>query len=586
MPAVEKIMGKIRIMLVKSDKAVLGVQAGFLLLCVCLAALVLPGIYSPQILPDEYGYWAWAADFAGRDWSGVSGTCSYYAFGYGILLMPLFALISDPVWLYRTAVFLNFVFLYAGFLLLFYLLKSGPLKGRKALAAGAAGTVMCYTAYLTYAQTTLTEELLTFLYLLLAVLLYRYLQNAQEGNRQGHLMLIGACALLTAGYMYLVHNRTIGILLVTVLFLPAVSFGRDRRTGLAVLILALSFAAVFWYLGTAGLNAHVAEIGTQEYGELANISSYAGQIQKLALLFSFRGIGQLLAGLTGKLFYLGVASFGLYYWGIAFLVKGFWKKKDPFFLWLLLSHGSALAISCIFHLDTDRVDGLLYGRYHENTLPVILACGILALFQIKKPKKYCLLLLSLLTAQILCLILAVQFGHYPYMNRGSMTGMTAAYVWAKGYDTITLLYGWLYGGLGGCALLFLTRFRKKTGLLLAAAVFWLFLTGWNTRYTVLNLVEYQREEAEFAARIRELAGEGKDNIVCFDADIGKESFALQYLLKDYTLRLEDAADEEKWKEADIIITVSGSDGEAAMAGREEWEKRPALSVFTTYIRKD
>lgn len=575
----------------KRDKAVLGIQVVFLLLCFCLAILVLPGLYSPHILPDEYGYWSRAASFAGRNWSSVSGTCSYYAFGYGILLMPLFALISDPVWLYRTAVSLNFVLLYAGFLLLFYLLKSGPLKGRKALAAGTAGTVMCYTAYLTYAQTTMTEELLTFLYLLLAVLTYRYIQNirvcsAQTKSGQGRSFLLEIGILLTAGYMYLVHNRTVGILLVTVLFLPAMSFVKKKRKSLVVLILALLFAAVFVYLGAAGLNSQVAEIGTQEYRELANGNSYAGQIQKLAYLFSLQGIGQLLSGLIGKLFYLGVASFGLYYWGIAFLVRGVWKKKDPFFLWLLISHGSALAISCISSLGTSRVDGLLYGRYHENTLPVILACGILALFQIKRPKKYFFILLSLLTAQILCLILTVQFGHYPYMNRVSMTGMTPAYVWAKGYDTITLLYGWIYGGLGGCALLFLTRNGKKKGILLMVAGLWLFLTGCNTRYIILSSVEYRREEAGFMAQIRELAKEGKDSIVCFNADIGKEGFVLQYLLKDYTLHLVNTADEEKWEEADMILTVSGSEGETAMIGRDEWERKPAFSVFTMYIKKD
>ncbi len=591
MPAVEKSMRKIRIMLAKCDKSALGIQAGFLLLCVCLALIVLPGIYSPQILPDEYGYWSRAAGFAGRDWSSVSETCSYYAFGYGILLFPLFVLTSDPVWLYRAAVLMNFVFLYAGFLLLFYLLKCGPLKGRKGLAAGTAGTVMCYTAYLTYAQTTMTEELLTFLYILLTVLTYRYIQDTGAGSAEtksgrGRRLLLLAGILVTAGYMYLVHNRTVGILLVTVLFLSAISYGRDKRMGLAVLILTSLFAAAFFYLGAVGLNRQVAEIGTQEYRELANGNSYAGQLWKLPFLFSFQGIGQLLAGLTGKLFYLGVASFGLYYWGIAFLVRGFWKKKDPFFFWLLISHGSALAISCVSSLGTSRVDGLLYGRYHENTLPVILACGILALFQIKKPKKYLLILLSLLTAQILCLILTVRFGHYPYMNQGSMTGMTPAYVWAKGYDTITLLYGWIYGGLGGSALLFLTRRGKKAGILLMAAGLWLFLTGCNIRYITLDSVAYQREEARSLAQIRELAEEGRNSIVCFDADIGKERFALQYLLKDHTLLLVNAADEEKWKEADMIITVSGSAGEAAMIGKDEWERKTALPVFTIYIRKD
>lgn len=591
-----KIMEKIRAMVSKSDKAVLGVQTGFLLLYICLAVLVLPGIYRPQILPDEYGYWAWAAEFAGRDWSDISGNCSYYSFGYGILLLPLFALISDPVWLYRTAVLINFLLLYAGFLLLYYLLKTGPLKSRKVLAAGIAGTVMCYTAYLTYAQTTMAEELLTFLYILLAVWMYRYIQNIREGSAAGrmrsghvsfgHSLLIGAGILLTAGYMYLVHNRTVGILLVTALFLPALTFAENKRAGLAVLLPVLFSVLVFFYLGAAGLDRHVAEIGTQGYRELANGNSYAGQLGKLPFLFSLQGIGQLLAGLAGKLFYLGVASFGLYYWGIAFLVRGFWKKRDPFFLWLLLSHGSALAISCISTLGTNRLDGLLYGRYHENTLPVILACGILAVLQIKRPRQYFLILVSLLTSGILCMIVMVMTGNYHYMNKGSVTGLFPAYIWAKSYDTITLLYGWLYGILGGGVLLFLAHLGKKRRILLATAGLWIFLTGYNTRFMILDAVEYQREEAGLVSQIREEAKEGKDRIVCFDVGMEKESFVFQYLLKDYKLQLVSVTNEEEWKEADIIITVSGSEGEAAMIGKEEWERKPSDSVFTIYVRKD
>ena len=61
------------------------------------------------LFPDEFGYWASAARWAGYDWSDVAGLGSYYSFGYGVLLLPLLKLISDGILLYRAAVGMNMV---------------------------------------------------------------------------------------------------------------------------------------------------------------------------------------------------------------------------------------------------------------------------------------------------------------------------------------------------------------------------------------------------------------------------------------------------------------------------------------------
>ena len=57
--------------------------------------------------PDEFGYWASAANWIGYDWSGLTALNSYYSFGYSLLLVPVLKICSGAVMAYRTAVALN-----------------------------------------------------------------------------------------------------------------------------------------------------------------------------------------------------------------------------------------------------------------------------------------------------------------------------------------------------------------------------------------------------------------------------------------------------------------------------------------------
>ena len=58
---------------------------------------ILLGIYQYGIgkicgftmVPDEFGYWASAAENVGYDWSEVASLGSYYSFGYSFVLTPI-----------------------------------------------------------------------------------------------------------------------------------------------------------------------------------------------------------------------------------------------------------------------------------------------------------------------------------------------------------------------------------------------------------------------------------------------------------------------------------------------------------------
>ena len=60
-----------------------------------------------SIYPDEFGYWASAAQTLGYDWSATAALGSYYSFGYGMILTPILWLFRNGRLAYQAAVAVN-----------------------------------------------------------------------------------------------------------------------------------------------------------------------------------------------------------------------------------------------------------------------------------------------------------------------------------------------------------------------------------------------------------------------------------------------------------------------------------------------
>ena len=67
-------------------------------------------LYGPIIMPDETGYWAAGAYFAGCDWQGVMRLSPYYGVGYGLFLAPVIAIFREPLAIYHAAIIENVIF--------------------------------------------------------------------------------------------------------------------------------------------------------------------------------------------------------------------------------------------------------------------------------------------------------------------------------------------------------------------------------------------------------------------------------------------------------------------------------------------
>lgn len=532
---------------IKEEKIPYAILAGFLCLWAILAVNAVCEACGPLILPDEFGYWAHAANMVGMDWREVVSKYSWYSFGYGFLMLPIMKLVPNPIAAYRVLTSINFLFLGISPLLVFQTLSCICGKQDRKKLAMISGAAMLYVSYLTYAHTTMTESILTFLYVLLAYELCRWFTRKSVGN----FVLV----LFTVGYMYTVHMRTIGILLAAAVFLclPVLLEGQRQAGKKALWIAVVGFVVVLvLFLQNVGKTGLINSVGSESYKAMTRGNDYAGQWSKIRFLFSIKGIGYFFAGFFGKIFYLGCATFGLYYWGMAYLLKRAkelfsslrrkeaYDKENWLYLWFLLSHVAALLITTVYVMRTNRLDGILYGRYHENTLPFITAFGIAALLAQPKVKKRILWLIGLSSAGFFFIYMLLGTGQIVYTNRHSITGILYALALADFYDSKTILYAYFGAVLGGMLLLGLSALQgaRQRWLLAGMIGLQLAIAAFSVNFLIRPANENQREDMEGIRQAKQLADKRNVEEFCYlYRGATKDICTIQYTLWDTSLHL-------------------------------------------------
>ena len=326
--------------------------------------------YGFSIFPDEFAYWSYAARFAGYDWSDVNALAPYYSYGYSLILIPIFAFCRDAVIAYRIAVSINFLLLFFALIALAGIVKRMVPDKKMPIA-------------LFYTQMTLTEILIFALYIAAGSVLYHYLEN----NRLSTLILL----MLILIYLYTVHMRTVGVLLAAMIVVTMHILFRGNRIwhilaalGVTLLLFAAAdflkqMAFVYVY---AGINQ-----------ELAAFNDYGGQMEKVRYILSLEGFYDLLISLAGKVLYLGLATWGLFYWGVYGLVrqalallrnikKRVSAKPQQFFaVFVLLTVAAQIVIATIYLLTLGEIGDYTYGRYSEMVIPFVMVWGFVVLWR-------------------------------------------------------------------------------------------------------------------------------------------------------------------------------------------------------------
>ncbi len=338
--------------------------------------------YGFSIFPDEFAYWSYAARLAGYDWSDVTALAPYYSYGYSLILIPIFVFCKDAVTAYRIAVSINFLFLFLAMVALAGTMKRMMPDKKMPIVLFSALTVLL-PCNLFYTQMTLTEVFLVALYIAAGSVLYRYLEN----NRLSTLLLL----MLILIYLYTVHMRTVGVLLAAMIVVTIHIFlrGDKRWHVLAALGAALALFAAADFLKQ---QAFVYVYGGINQ-ELVAANDYSGQMEKIRSVLSLEGFYDLLISLAGKVLYLGLATWGLFYWGIYGMVRQAFallrnikkhvsaKPQQFFAVFVLLTVAAQIVIGTIYLLTLGEIGDYTYGRYSEIVIPFVMVWGFAVLWK-------------------------------------------------------------------------------------------------------------------------------------------------------------------------------------------------------------
>lgn len=368
--------------------------------CLLLFAFIIFGIfgygigkiYGMSIYPDEFGYWANAAQAVGYDWREAVSLGPYYSYGYSILLFPILKFSRDGVTVYRTAVFVN-VLMQAGapFLAWGIYRRLFPLIAEE-YCLMAAGMAALYPVWSFYSQMTLTESMLCFLYLLGCYLFVRCLES-------GSTVTLGVTTVLFI-YMYTVHMRTIGILAAFLITLLVMSWQRQERYGGAAGILLLAGCGIT--LTALGKRYVSGSVYAMSGAELRAVGEYGSKLHLLTEILTGERTVSFLLGCAGKLYYLFMASFGMLIPAAFCLTQRLnemitsarHKERVPwrnfFALFAALSILGQFAVTALYMSGNGRLDAVFYGRYNEYLIPLMIGLGALELLRKGNFRRHCL----------------------------------------------------------------------------------------------------------------------------------------------------------------------------------------------------
>lgn len=360
----------------------------FIILIFCFFQISIHKICGFSIYPDEFGYWACAAQMLGWDWSGTAALGSYYSYGYSLLLLLFLRAFHDGVTAYRAAIAANMLLQCGAAGILWKIFERLSLaenaEEKRMQTVLAVGIAIFYPPWLFYMQMTMAEALLMFLYVLVCYQILRFVEKPG---------VAGAAFLgLSLAYMYFVHMRTVAVVIAAVLTLMLyVRHVPAARKKLAVTLLVLTTGVV---CGLWMKERIMDTVYAAADAEMLAVNSYAGRLGRLQYLLTFQGIKDFFISAAGKLYYLIVASFGLLIPAVSVCLKGtgkvfrrsfskqereLAKGSEYFCLFCLLSLIGQTLITVVTTTRPDRLDVFIYGRYSEHLLPVFMGTGLLAL---------------------------------------------------------------------------------------------------------------------------------------------------------------------------------------------------------------
>lgn len=518
--------------------------------------------YNPFVFNDEMGYWTHASVMAGYDWTGVSNGLAWYSFGYSFMLAPILRIFSDPTEMYRAALVLNIIMQILVYLMYIHIIRYIVPKLGKVPAAFISAAAVLYTSYQHNAGIAFSETALLFVTTLTAYILVRVLKKPSYLN----LGCLGA----VSAYLFMVHNRTIGIVASVVLVILAAVILRRvslRHAAVFVGVLVLGFAAnsiirnhlesILWYSGKAGGNG-----SDSVMTKFKSVFSSMDNFKRMISLFASQAFAAFAATFGIALFALWAIFRRLAETVISF-AKSCGKNRNKtekqtvdgslfVLLFIFCSFISTWIISSIFMFDFTRIDHIIYTRYYDIIIGLLIASGLYYMYNCNK--------YDLMFAAAMPFIMiaganraAALFNSVgtKIFSRVCSPGLGMYYaVFDNNY------YAYAMTATAAFGIIMLTMQIKKHGMgfyassVMTAAAFTLFTSA--ARTDIYNNQRVYSGDRELVSRIKEMSPEQ----IYIAPDVGTFASFLQYMMKDMTV--EYANHPERLSEDALILVDAKS----------------------------
>lgn len=381
---------------------------GIALICMVYAYPVLH-FDSITVINDEFGYWGIAAFLSGNLWEDLLSITPYYSYGYSLLIAPLYLLKLAPAVIYKVALLENVLFIVLGFLISISLSNKFCVKCDFKIRWLICLVTCFYTNNIIQAQIAWTETILYFLFWLLSYILVLNLEKTTYLNM--------GSGIIVAIYMYCVHQRTIGIVLIYILLLIGNLIIREKEYKKVVVSLIL---LVTLFLLVGKLKGYIIQ-SLFTNAELVAMNNMQGQTSKINnILTTSSGMIKFIQSMLGKFYYISVASFYLIPIALCFCIKkiSIYLKQliieksnknaiNIYYLFVFLSFLSVFAItSILMYVNYGRLDLLIYGRYMEIVVGPLLCIGLYMIAEEKDIVKY---IFIVMVSVLLCAVV-VNYG--------------------------------------------------------------------------------------------------------------------------------------------------------------------------------
>jgi len=532
---------------------------------ICIAVLVIlilslkniNKLVTISIIGDEFGYWLGGAFFSGTDWTGAAVRNAYYSWGYGVILAPLFRIFESSISMYQAAIIINAALLVLSFCMAYLFVKKLLWEQCVEIRILAALVPVLYVSNLFYVQVTMAETLLSFLFWCVCYLSICALEN----NRKALWAILSFLVI----YMFFVHQRSIAVLAAFVLCaLINLCKKKDFKSFFVFILFLLFFSLIGQYI--KGKFQLYLSLGSEIRGSDPN--EFSSQLSKIQYLFTIDGILSLFKGILGKIFYLGSATFLLFYVGMYKMISAIRKKEQCiemkiFYIFLILCCLFAVGISTLFMIySTDNVQRLMYGRYNEYIIQPILLLGLICIWkeEISIRKMIQILMVHFILGFIVISSVNIEISNSDY-NWSSVIAFSD--VWMRDHDTYKLLlfnilrsasifWGWIIA----------QHFGKKASVVVAMVCI---LVWCNISFKVSDniMFSFRDRQSETNIELCELIEteyySSKIYYIEKDEDATARIDYMQFLLKDKKVYLVRSTEQLKELEDGIILSSIGQD---------------------------